>query len=48
MHDFTANYVKVRAKYDPVLVNELKTVSLSEISPDGDLEIPDSQEILVH
>src|SRR6202000_2734871 len=26
MHGFTRNYVKVRVKYDPVLVNELKTV----------------------
>jgi threonylcarbamoyladenosine tRNA methylthiotransferase MtaB len=27
MHGFTRNYVKVRTKFDPVLVNELKTVS---------------------
>jgi threonylcarbamoyladenosine tRNA methylthiotransferase MtaB len=26
MHGFTRNYVKVKTKYDPVLVNELKTV----------------------
>ncbi|OOQ61650.1 tRNA (N(6)-L-threonylcarbamoyladenosine(37)-C(2))-methylthiotransferase MtaB [Mucilaginibacter pedocola] len=48
MHGFTRNYVKVRAKYDPVLVNEIKAVHLTEISPDGDVEITESAEILVH
>jgi len=48
MHGFTRNYVKVRTKYDPVLVNELRTVLLTEISPDGDVEITESEEILAH
>jgi threonylcarbamoyladenosine tRNA methylthiotransferase MtaB len=48
MHGFTRNYVKVKTKYDPVLVNELKTVLLTQISPDGDVEITESEEILVH
>ena len=48
MHGFTRNYVKVKTKYDPVLVNELKTVCLTKISPDGDVEITESEEILVH
>lgn len=48
MHGFTRNYVKVRTKYDPVLVNELKTVYLTNISPDGDIEITESEEVLVH
>lgn len=48
MHGFTRNYVKVRTKYDPVLVNELKTVYLTNISPDGDVEITESEEVLVH
>lgn len=48
MHGFTRNYVKVKAKYDPVLVNELKSVYLTNISPDGDVEITESEEILVH
>jgi len=48
MHGFTRNYVKVRAKYDPILVNELKMVHLTNISPDGDVEITEPQEILVH
>lgn len=48
MHGFTRNYVKVKAKFDPVLVNELKTVKLTAISADGDVEITESEEILVH
>ncbi len=48
MHGFTRNYVKVRTKYDPVLVNELKAVYLTQISPDGDVEITESDEILAH
>lgn len=48
MHGFTPNYVKVKAKYDPVLVNELKSVYLTNISSDGDVEITDGEEILVH
>ena len=48
MHGFTRNYVKVKTKYDPVLVNELKTVHLIQISPDGDVEITESEEILAH
>lgn len=48
MHGFTRNYVKVRTKYDPVLVNELKTVYLTNISPNGDVDITEPEEILVH
>ena len=48
MHGFTRNYVKVKAKYDPVLVNELKTVLLTKISPDGDVEITETEEIFAH
>ena len=48
MHGFTRNYVKVKAKYDPVLVNEVKQVQLTNISSDGDVEITEAVEILVH
>jgi len=48
MHGFTRNYVKVKAKYDPILVNELRTVTLTAIAPDGDVEITEGEEILVH
>jgi len=48
MHGFTRNYVKVKAKYDPVLVNELKAVYLTNISSDGDVEITEGEELLAH
>jgi threonylcarbamoyladenosine tRNA methylthiotransferase MtaB len=48
MHGFTRNYVKVCAKYDPVLVNEIRKVLLTQISPAGDVEIEESEEILAH
>lgn len=48
MHGFTRNYVKVRTPYDPLLINELKTAHLTKISPDGDVEITEFDEILVH
>jgi len=48
MHGFTRNYVKVKTKYDPVLVNELKAVCLTNISHDGDVEITEPEEVLVH
>jgi threonylcarbamoyladenosine tRNA methylthiotransferase MtaB len=48
MHGFTRNYVKVKARFDPVLVNELKQVKLTAIAADGDVEITEGEEILVH
>ena len=48
MHGFTRNYVKVKAKYDPILVNEIRNVQLTQISSDGDVEITESEEILTH
>ena len=48
MHGFTRNYVKVKVKYDPILVNEVKQVTLTNISSDGDMEITEAEEILVH
>lgn len=35
MHGFTENYVRVSAKYDPLLVNELKKVQLDSLSEKG-------------
>lgn len=39
MHGFTENYVRVSAKYDPLLVNETKMVTLSEINDKGTVEV---------
>jgi threonylcarbamoyladenosine tRNA methylthiotransferase MtaB len=48
MHGFTKNYVKVKAKYDPVMVNEIKTVKLVELTADGEVEVEETQEVLAH
>lgn len=48
MHGFTKNYVKVRAKYDPVMVNELKAVKLLEITADGDVEVAELDSVYAH
>lgn len=48
MHGFTKNYVKVKAKYDPVMVNELKNVKLLALSADGEVEVAEAEEVLVH
>jgi len=49
MFGFTRNYVKVFAKYDPLLVNEIKKVRLISISPDNLMEVKETEEeLLVH
>ncbi|WP_424961735.1 tRNA (N(6)-L-threonylcarbamoyladenosine(37)-C(2))-methylthiotransferase MtaB [Ekhidna sp.] len=48
MHGFTENYVRVAAKYDPVLINEVKQVTLKSINADGHVEVEEPEEILVH
>ncbi len=39
IHGFTENYIRVAAKYDPMLVNELKMVTLSHINESGNVEV---------
>ncbi|WP_219226112.1 tRNA (N(6)-L-threonylcarbamoyladenosine(37)-C(2))-methylthiotransferase MtaB [Pedobacter antarcticus] len=48
MHGFTRNYVKVKAKYDPVMVNEVKTVKLVELAPDGEMEVMELETVYSH
>jgi len=48
MHGFTANYVKVKAPYDPLLVNELQPVILRSIDENGDMLADEVAEILAH
>lgn len=44
MHGFTENYVRVSAKYDPILINETKKVKLSEINELGTVEVLEVEE----
>lgn len=39
IHGFTENYIRVAAKYDPMLVNELKLVTLDKINEKGNVEV---------
>ncbi|WP_276373691.1 tRNA (N(6)-L-threonylcarbamoyladenosine(37)-C(2))-methylthiotransferase MtaB [Chryseolinea sp. H1M3-3] len=49
MHGFTENYVRVTAKYDPVLVNDLKKLRLKLINEKGLVELEEpSIEMLAH
>ncbi|MBC7567557.1 MAG: tRNA (N(6)-L-threonylcarbamoyladenosine(37)-C(2))-methylthiotransferase MtaB [Pedobacter sp.] len=48
MHGFTKNYVKVKAKYDPVMVNEIKTVNLVSLTADGEVEVTETEQVLAH
>ncbi|MDH5608153.1 MAG: tRNA (N(6)-L-threonylcarbamoyladenosine(37)-C(2))-methylthiotransferase MtaB [Cyclobacteriaceae bacterium] len=48
MHGFTENYVRVQAKYDPILVHEVKTVKLSEINAAGLMEVEEPEMIFAH
>lgn len=42
MHGFTDNYIRVTAQYDPLLINELKRVRLTEINAKGLVEVADT------
>ncbi len=49
MHGFTENYIRVTAKYDPILINEIRRVRLTAINDRGLAEVEDvTEEILVH
>lgn len=49
MFGFTDNYVKVTARYDPLIVNELRRVRLTGIDANGVVEVEEvSAEILAH
>ena len=48
MHGFSKNYVKVRTAYDPLLVNEIVPVRFVAISENGEVDIEELPEMLVH
>ena len=45
MHGFTENYIRVAAKYDPMLINELKVVTLDSILADGNVGVTEPTSI---
>lgn len=46
MHGFTENYIRVTAKYDPILINEIKKVRLTAINERGLVEVEDVNEAI--
>lgn len=49
MHGFTENYIRVSAKYDPLLINETKKVILASINEKGTVEVMEAEpELLLH
>lgn len=49
MQGFTENYIRVTAKYDPMLINELKKVKLIGLDYQGLMQVEDAySEILAH
>lgn len=48
MHGFTENYVRVVAKYDPVLVNEIVPVTLLRINDRGHVEVEQADFAPIH
>lgn len=49
MHGFTENYIRVTAKYDPILINEIKKVRLTAINDRGLVEVEDvAEEVFAH
>jgi threonylcarbamoyladenosine tRNA methylthiotransferase MtaB len=48
MHGFTENYIRVTAKYDPILINELKSVRLSGINEKGLMQVDEIQLFVNH
>lgn len=46
MHGFTPNYIRVTAKYDPLLINELKTLQLISINEKGTVEVMEPEIVM--
>jgi len=47
MHGFTENYIKVSARYDPLLINDLKSVTLTTITEKGLVGVEESSAVAV-
>lgn len=45
MQGFTENYVRVSVQYDPLLINEMKTLRLTNINAEGNVEAEESESI---
>jgi len=48
MEGFTENYIRVVAKYDPLLVNETKYLRLTEVNEQGLMEAEEAYQLALH
>jgi threonylcarbamoyladenosine tRNA methylthiotransferase MtaB len=49
MHGYTENYVRVKAKYDPILVNEMKQVKIVSVGANGVCNVEEvALELAIH
>lgn len=48
MHGFTENYIRVRAKYDPLLINETRLVKVTSITDACLAEVEDAEVEVLH
>ncbi len=48
MQGWTENYVRITAQYDPLLINEIKTVQLTEIAENGLVQVSEPELMVVH
>lgn len=48
MHGFTENYIRIKAKYDPLLINETKQIQMVRVDQNGLMEVEELDEVLVH
>lgn len=48
MNGFTSNYIKIVARYDPLLINDVLEVRLKSVSQDMEVEVEEVEEVLVH
>ena len=48
MYGFTENYVRVTARYDPLLINELKEVQLTAVNEHGVMEVEEAAVYQTH
>lgn len=46
MHGFTENYIRVAAKYDPLLINETKKVILTAINEKGTVDVEEAEFVI--
>lgn len=48
MHGWTENYIRVAARYDPMLIHELKPVRLTHITDKGVVAVEETTEFVIH